>query len=153
MFKFLKHIFKRKKHKLPHREDHIGHNWFYHKSIPDPNHPEFLEQAQLCYEVIRDLEKYGLLETHHRTWQISRDIHIPSLRYYLCATHPEYKFRVHSKKYLFGEKMDVTIYVEHAKESAAKTKMSEVVLKLYQQEDGIKQNKRLVDMFKRTLIK
>ena len=121
MFRFKFHLIKHhshnhhKKHQA-HRQVRVGRNWFYIHSVPNANHPEYLEQRKMCLEVIDDLIKYGLLESenHSRIWKISKDIHIPSLRYYLCQVRPGYKFRLKSKRRWFSKTRDVRIYVEHA---------------------------------------
>lgn len=129
MFKFLKKLFHRHKHlHHQHGEVRIGNNWFYHKSIPNPDHPEFEEQKKICMEVIKDLTYYGLLQTHCHTWQISRDVHIPSLRYYLCAMNPEYKFRVHCERKRREKFMNVTIYVDYAKASPISSRLIECMM-------------------------
>lgn len=118
MFKFLHDLVKHHRHH--HRHTHpnkrtirVGRNWFYFNSIPDPHHPEYEEQMRLCKIIIDDMLKYGLLYRHQHTWTISRDVHIPSLRYYLCVRRPEYSFRLHShKSMLHPHTQQVTIWVE-----------------------------------------
>lgn len=116
-FKLIKHHSHNhhKKHHA-HRQVRVGKNWFFLHSVPNPNHPEYEEQKKMCSEVIDDLVKYGLLESenHSRVWKISKDIHVPSLRYYLCALYPRYKFRLKSNRKWFRRTNDVRIYVEQA---------------------------------------
>ena len=120
-FKLIKHhsYHHHKKHHA-HRQVRIGKNWFFLHSVPNPSHPDYEEQKKICHEVIEDLVKYGLLDLDHsdRVWKISRDVHIPSLRYYLCSTYSHYRFRLKAKRYWFKKLMDVQIFVEQVHASS-----------------------------------
>ena len=121
MFKIKFHLIRHHSHNHhrkhhAHRQVRIGKNWFFLHSVPNPNHPEYKEQMLICFDVINELVKYGLFKTenHSRVWTISKDVHIPSLRYYLCSLYPRYKFRLKSKRKWFSKVRHVRIYVESA---------------------------------------
>ena len=120
-FKWIKHHshHHHKKHHA-HRQIRIGKNWFFLHSVPNPNHPEYEEQKVICNEVIKDLVKYGLLDRDHsdRIWKMSKDIHVPSLRYYLCSAYPHFKFRLKAKRKWFKKTMDVQIFVEQVRDTS-----------------------------------
>ena len=120
MFKIKFHLIKHHSHNHhrkhhAHRQIRVGKNWFFLHSVPNPNHPEYEEQKAMCIEVVNDLVKYGLLDTkyHSRVWKISKDVHIPSLRYWMCCMYPQFKFRLKSKHRWFSKTRDVRIYLEH----------------------------------------